>query len=60
MDRLSAPAAIVLLDQARAAPPKLRRRPPCVGTSLKADRMIRNPVDTDRTRRLVELAGMLR
>jgi predicted TIM-barrel enzyme len=31
-----------------------------VGTSLKVDRMIWNPVDPDRTRRLVELAGMLR
>jgi uncharacterized protein len=31
-----------------------------VGTSLKVDRMIWNPVDPDRARRLVELAGMLR
>jgi uncharacterized protein len=31
-----------------------------VGTSLKVDRMIWNPVDPARARRLVELAGMLR
>jgi uncharacterized protein len=31
-----------------------------VGTSLKVDRTIWNPVDPDRARRLVELAGMLR
>ena len=31
-----------------------------VGTSLKVDRVIWNPVDPDRARRLVELAGMLR